>query len=209
MAFPTNEQLSSVIAPLVEKKNLTLEGIKTNAAGKKSQVIIKVDGDTSPDLDLLEMLSQEISDVFDAAEQKGELNFGAGYALEVSTPGVDLPLTQPRHWRRNRGRAVKVSFEGGDPSSTRLLRIGALDAAEQSVILMTVKDKKPQVYVEQLAKIAHAVVEIEFAQPPAQEAEIAALDFPQAEKLAGQGDEQQVQPRNIKNAKNAKNKEHK
>ena len=32
--------------------------------------------------------------------------------LEVSSPGVDRPLTLPRHWRRNVGRLVKVTRPG-------------------------------------------------------------------------------------------------
>jgi ribosome maturation factor RimP len=37
-----------------------------------------------------------------------------GLVLEVTSPGVDRPLTQPRHWRRSRGRLVTASLvEGG------------------------------------------------------------------------------------------------
>ena len=32
------------------------------------------------------------------------------YTLEVTSPGTDRPLTQPRHWRRNQGRLVKATL---------------------------------------------------------------------------------------------------
>ena len=35
------------------------------------------------------------------------------YTLEVTSPGVDRPLTLPRHWRRNTGRLVAVDAGGG------------------------------------------------------------------------------------------------
>jgi ribosome maturation factor RimP len=46
----------------------------------------------------------------------------APYTLEVSSPGVDRPLTQPRHWRRAVGRLVRVPVSGPsapEPSSPK------------------------------------------------------------------------------------------
>ena len=140
-------------------------------------------GDTHPSSDVLEELSREISGIFDAAEADGKLNFGAGYTLEVSTPGVDLPLTAPRHWRRNRGRLV--SIEHGDvPGKSEKWRIGALDDADhpQTVALFRSQKKQLETRIERLENISRAVVEIEFAQPSAQELEAAMQTFDFAEQ---------------------------
>lgn len=182
MAFPDTERLSQILAPVLERHGVDLEGIKATPAGKKSQVVVKVDADDRPDLDRLEVISGEISDTFDAAEAAGEVNFGAGYTLEVSTPGVDLPLTAPRHWRRNAGRIAKVRL--ADDNKAQTFRIGALSPEDNAVILITTKAKVPAVHVVQLANAEDAVVDIEFAQPPAAETEIAVLGFAEAEKLA-------------------------
>ena len=40
--------------------------------------------------------------------------------LEVSSPGVDRPLTEPRHWRRNTGRLVEVTRDG-TPMTARII----------------------------------------------------------------------------------------
>ena len=98
--------------------------------------------------------------------------------MEVSTPGVDLPLTAPRHWRRNRGR--KVSFGLGDGKS-QTARIGALNDAADAVILITANKKDVQTRAERLENIARAVVEIEFAQPSEQELEAVHKTFEEAE----------------------------
>ena len=111
MAFPTPQILTERLTPLLAARGLDLEHVKATPAGKKSQVVIRVDGDERPSSDLLGEVSDEISTFFDDLEARGELNFGAGYTLEVSTPGVDLPLTAPRHFRRNCGRVI--SLEGG------------------------------------------------------------------------------------------------
>lgn len=148
---------------------MDLEGVRTTKAGPKSQVVVALDSDTRPTLDELEEVSQELSTLFDAHEDAGDLNFGAGYTLEVTTPGVDLPLTAPRHWRRNRGRLVKV--EG------QTYRIGALSGDGSEVVLVGVDKQKPSVEIRAVSEIPKAVVEIEFNTPPAAQMELADKPF--------------------------------
>ena len=176
MAFPTTEVLSELITPLAASHNFDLEGLKVTKAGPKSAVAIKVDSDKRPDLDQLEVLSQEIGELFDAAEQRGELNFGAGYTLEVSTPGVDTPLTQPRHWRRNRGRLVAIELDG----KKKTFRIGALNDSETAVVLIARNKKLLEVTTLELAESPRAVVEIEFAKPAQDETALAESTFDEA-----------------------------
>jgi ribosome maturation factor RimP len=40
--------------------------------------------------------------------------------LEVSSPGVDRPLTEPRHWRRALGRLVKADLRNGSAAEGRV-----------------------------------------------------------------------------------------
>lgn len=202
MAFPTAEVLTQRLEPLLAAHNLDAELIKATPAGKKSQVVIRVDGDERPSSDLLEQLSGEISAFFDQLEERGELNFGAGYTLEVSTPGVDLPLHLPRHFRRNRGRLV--SFVLADaPGTTLKARIGALNeagaengaengtenGAETEVILVATEKKNVRVWRKRLEDLDRVMVEIEFAQAPAAEREVAELDFAHAAEMADREDE--------------------
>lgn len=153
-----------------------VEGLRVTKAGPKSTVAIKLDSDSRPDLDLLEVVSQEIGELFDAAEARGELSFGAGYLLEVSTPGVDMPLTQPRHWRRNRTRLVSLDVDG----KKRIARIGALNDEETAVILIERDKKLLSVTVLELANSPRAVVEIEFAKPAQDELDLAGRTFDEA-----------------------------
>ena len=60
--------------------------------------------------------TREVSRVLDDTDLMGR----QAYTLEVSSPGVDRPLTLPRHWRRNTGRLVKVTFREGDPVTGRI-----------------------------------------------------------------------------------------
>lgn len=177
MAFPTQEQLENATAEILGHYGLDLEGIKISRAGKKSIVAIAVDCDEHVNSDTLEKLSGDLSMHFDELEESGELNFGPGYTLEVGTPGVDLPLTHPRHWRRNRARLVAVRDEAGKKSTWR---VGAMDEAQENVILIGREGKKQVVQATPLENVAGAVVEIEFAKPPAAEADIAAMSYEEA-----------------------------
>ena len=76
MAFPTPEQLEDIVAPIARNHDLDVEQIRAVRAGKKSQVVIALDGDEHPTLDELEVLSNELSELFDAHESAGDLNFG-------------------------------------------------------------------------------------------------------------------------------------
>ncbi|QGU02257.1 Ribosome maturation factor RimP [Corynebacterium kalinowskii] len=176
MAFPTADKITELITPTLSSYQLDLEELKITKAGAKSVVSIAVDRDQRPDLDLLEVVSNELSTQLDAAEERGDVSFGPGYSLELSTPGVDTPLTAPRHWRRNQGRKVAITREG----QREFARIGALNDAADTVILVTRTGKKLEVTELELAKEHHAVVEIEFSKVPADESELAAKTFDEA-----------------------------
>ena len=186
MAFPDVAQLTALISPAVDPRGWDVEAVKVTKAGKKSVVAVKLDADDRPTLDDLEIVSTEISELLDAAEERGDANFGAGYTLEVSTPGVDLPLTAPRHWRRNRHRLVALT-EAGKKS---LWRIGALAEDESAVILVAADKKKSgnrdvSVFPEdvrelQLSSAPTAVVEVEFIESPATQLEITAKTYQEA-----------------------------
>jgi ribosome maturation factor RimP len=97
-------QLRELLSPVVSAAGYDLEDIEISSAGRRSVVRVIVDRDGGVDLDAVAEISRPVSDALDAAEAFGE----SAYVLEVTSPGVDRPLTAPRHWRRNIGRMVEV-----------------------------------------------------------------------------------------------------
>ena len=102
-------RVRAVIEPVIEAAGYDLEDVSVARAGRRHLVWVLVDTDGGISLDDVAIVSREISAALDAAEESGGEVLTGEYQLEVGSPGVDRPLTQPRHWRRNRGRLVAVN----------------------------------------------------------------------------------------------------
>jgi ribosome maturation factor RimP len=105
MTALSQTRLRELVEPIVIEAGYDLEELTVSPAGRRSVVRLVVDRDGGVDLDAVAEVSRAVSAVLDDAESLGE----APYVLEVTSPGVDRPLTEPRHWRRNIGRMVTAS----------------------------------------------------------------------------------------------------
>jgi len=103
-------RLERLLEPVVRAAGLDLESVRVGRAGRRRLLRVVVDGDGGVSLDSIALVSREVSVRLDDTGAMGE----APYTLEVSSPGVDRPLTQPRHWRRALGRLVRVPLAGPD-----------------------------------------------------------------------------------------------
>lgn len=102
-------RVRAVIEPVVTEAGYDLEDVSVTRAGRRHLVRVLVDTDGGISLDDVAIVSRAISTALDAAEERGGEVVAGEYQLEVGSPGVDRPLTLPRHWRRNRGRLVAVN----------------------------------------------------------------------------------------------------
>ncbi|MEU4568513.1 ribosome maturation factor RimP [Micromonospora sp. NPDC023956] len=102
-------RLRAVIEPVVVAAGYDLEDLSVSRAGRRHVVRVIVDGDRGVSLDAVADVSRAVSAALDAAEEASGDIVAGEYQLEVSSPGVDRPLTLPRHWRRNVGRLVRVT----------------------------------------------------------------------------------------------------
>jgi ribosome maturation factor RimP len=127
-------RLRTVVEPVVSAAGYDLEDLSLKRMGRRHQVRVIVDSDEGVNLDTVADLSRDVSTALDEAEESaGELLPGE-YELEISSPGIDRPLTLPRHWRRNVGRLVKVTV--GDRSVE-----GRVKAADDSGVELEVEGR--------------------------------------------------------------------
>jgi ribosome maturation factor RimP len=131
-------RLARWIEPVVTGAGYDLEELVVTPAGRRTVVRVVVDRDEGVSLDDVAEVSRAVSDVLDRND--GDLG-RAPYVLEVTSPGVDRPLTEPRHWRRNTGRLVAVTVGPAGSAEQLAGRITAVDDA--GVTLAVEKPGKP------------------------------------------------------------------
>lgn len=113
----TRDRLAAELVAPLQALGLDLEGVDLSAAGKRRVLRVAVDQDGGVTMDEIAEATREVSRVLDEGDLMGE----RAYTLEVSSRGVDRPLTLPRHWRRNVTRLVTVSLAGEDEVTGRVL----------------------------------------------------------------------------------------
>jgi ribosome maturation factor RimP len=147
--------LAALVGPL-SALGVDVEEVQVQRAGRRHVVRVVIDRDGGVDLDRVAEVSQAASALLDAPPLSDEVP--GPFVLEVTSPGVDRPLTQPRHWRRALGRLVDVHGHDGTAVVGRVLSAPDDDDASPAVLLRT--DGGEQEVA--LAGIARAVVQVEF-----------------------------------------------
>jgi ribosome maturation factor RimP len=147
------DQISELVTPAVSDLGFYLEDVHIATPGSHRIVTCIVDGDASLNLDQVTSVSRVISELLDEAAFMGETPF----TLEVTSPGVDRPLTQPRHFAKNVDRLLKVIKLDGSEITGRIL-----SNTDHDVTLTISVKKETTEQTVPLADIKRAVVEIEF-----------------------------------------------
>lgn len=98
------EEISAVITPALTSIGLYLEDLTITSAGRRSIITVIIDGDSHLSLDQVTVATKAISELIENISNLGDSSF----TLEVTSPGLDRPLTKPRHWQKNIDRLVKV-----------------------------------------------------------------------------------------------------
>jgi ribosome maturation factor RimP len=104
------EHLVGLLAPTVRSLGYDIEDVTVTPAGRRRLVRVVVDADHGVDLDAVAEVSHAVSQALDSPA--GDELLAGPFVLEVTSPGVDRPLTEPRHWRRATGRLVSTSVDG-------------------------------------------------------------------------------------------------
>lgn len=153
MMSSVDSAIREAIAPIVAEANLYLEAIHISSAGKHRVIrvlIDRIDSQVPLSLDEVTSVTKPISATLDELAILGERPF----TLEVSSPGVDFPLTLARHWLRNQGRLVALTLSTGEEHLGRII-----DSNNESVTI----ESKPGARAQfELSDISHAHIEVEF-----------------------------------------------
>jgi ribosome maturation factor RimP len=150
------DRLQAAVADAVTNTGFDLEEVTAQRIGRRYLIQVTVDRDGGVDLDRVAVVSRAVSQALDDAEADREIIPGE-YELQVGSPGVDRPLTEPRHWRRNVDRLVSVRVDGRQLTGRVLAADG--DGVELDI------DGTPHRYT--FVDLGPGKVQVEFRRRPA------------------------------------------
>ncbi len=132
-------ELTELLDPVVGGAGFVLEKVTVTPAGRRRVVRVVVDlpedAVGAMSLNQAADVTRAVSTALDDAGAFGE----QPYLLEVGSPGVDRPLTEPRHWRRSRTRLVQVDVTGEDGTARRVT--GRVVEAGAAGVVLVVDEK--------------------------------------------------------------------
>ncbi|MFW0790294.1 ribosome maturation factor RimP [Gordonia sp. CPCC 205333] len=165
----TPQQIRELVDPRINADGYDVEDFTIEPASDGGiAVTIIVDRDGGADLDALAALTRDLVDLIEAAAPDTD------YLLEVTTPGINRPLTETRHWRRAQGRKVDVEYSK-DAQTTRLSgRIGTI--TDETVEVIRNERGRFTITAIDLKSVTNAVVQVDFRAPNATELELCGLD---------------------------------
>lgn len=151
MSASQTKALRSLVEPIAAAHSCDVEQVAIRRAGKRRLVRLVVEHvEGGLTLDLVAEISRAVSTALDISPILGE----TPYVLEVSSPGVDRPLRDPRHWDRAVGRLVRVATLHGEPVQGRVV------SREQDEVVLDVEGGPLRLA---LADVARATVQVEFS----------------------------------------------
>lgn len=147
------DRIEESLTPPLQVLGLDVEAVEITPAGKRRVLRVAIDTDGGVTLDDVADAAREISRVLDDSDVMGEM----AYTLEVTSRGVDRPLTLPRHWRRNADRLVKVTLADDTSITGRVL------ASTEDTVTLDVDGRSQEISLDTITK---ALVQVEFNRRP-------------------------------------------
>jgi ribosome maturation factor RimP len=163
--LPSQTQVMELLGGGFARAGYEIEDVVIDTRARPPRITVIADGDTALDLDTIAALSRSASALLDGLDSLRDR-----YVLEVSSPGVDRPLTSEKHFRRARGRKVELALSDGSQLTGR---VGQTRDAKIALVLR--EGRRWTVRQIPLAEIVKAVVQVEFSPPDQAELELAGM----------------------------------
>jgi ribosome maturation factor RimP len=162
-ASTVGARIAVLLEPIVLAAGFDLEDVEVSLArgNRRAEVRVLVDKVTGIDLDDVAAVSRLISMALDADPDTDRVLGEGMYVLEVSSPGVDRPLREPRHWRRNIGRLVTVTAAGKELTG----RILEVEPEGIRLEVVGIKGRPSKTVAVAFADLGQGRVQVEFNRP--------------------------------------------
>ena len=164
--LPSQKQVIELLDGEFARAGYEIEDVVIDSSAHPPRITVIADGDKGLDLDSIAALSRSASELLDTVDAR---NSDAPYVLEVTSPGVERPLTEEKHYRRARGRRVELTLSDGSQLT------GRLGATGDGAVRLVVPEGRGNYSVRELplSGVTKAVVQVEFSPPSQRELELA------------------------------------
>jgi ribosome maturation factor RimP len=166
--LPSQKQVIELLGGEFARAGYEIEDVLIDVAARPPRITVVADGDKPLDLDSITSLTRSASELLDRIDTAPSR--GTPYVLEVTSPGVDRPLTTEKHYRRARGRKVELTLSDGSQLT------GRLGETHGGTVRLVVREgAKANFSVRELPLdgVTKAVVQVEFSPPNPRELELA------------------------------------
>ncbi|WP_284227485.1 ribosome maturation factor RimP [Mycobacterium antarcticum] len=173
--LPSPQQVIELLEAEFGRAGYEVEDVVIAAATRPPRIVVIADGEQGLSLDAVAMLSRLAADLLDQLDDSAE---EAPYLLEVTSRGVDRPLTAERHYRRAQGRKVDITLTDGSQVA------GRLGETADGVVRLVVADRRAGLTIRELYldDVSNAVVQVEFSPPSPLELELAGVSGKEVEE---------------------------
>lgn len=143
------------LGPALAETGVDLEDVQVQRAGRREIVRVVVDRDGGVDLDTVAQVSQLVASLLDQPPLADQ--FVGAYVLEVTSPGVDRPLTETKHWRRAVQRLVHAHTSSGE------VMVGRIQSVDDTTVVLVLESGESTAVA--LADLVRGDVQVEFNRP--------------------------------------------
>ena len=167
IGLPSQTQVIELLDGEFARAGYEIEDVVIDPRARPPRITVIADGDTALDLDTIAALSRSASTLLDEFK-----NLDGSYVLEVSSRGVDRPLTSEKHFRRARGRKVELALTDGTEVTGRVGEIS------DNTLMLVIRDDRARDWTVRpvsIGEVVKAVVQVEFSPPSQRELELAAV----------------------------------
>lgn len=152
-----NQEIENLVLKNLPDDTHFIVDIKLDEKAGKPRLVILIDSDQGVTIDTCARISRSIAEEIETSEWIAD-----AFVLEVSSPGLDFPLSSPRQYRKNIGRELKLSLSSGVETSGKLI-----DVLEEGVKLLVRKKEKGKKATEEealipFADIKKSIVQVSF-----------------------------------------------
>lgn len=160
-------ELQALVGSVVESNGLWCEEVIVGGSPGDRVLVVAVDNIDDVNGVMLDTIARVTDDISTALDAEGDWIPEIGtepYTLEVTTPGTDRPLVRQHQWRKNLGRIVNVTIDGGEAIEAKIHSVDD-DGVELVKITPGAKKGMPPKYADpehyRYEQLSNAVVQVQ------------------------------------------------